>query len=624
MTWLYTLVFAGLLFSGSSDSDTRIANEPAVQPLFLSTSQNDVTEKIEQTYPLNPNGRVSICNVNGPIHIEAWDRSEVHLEATKIADSRESLSQMEVIVDARPDQIRIETEYKPWNYNDKTDRNRYRKLEVHYRLQVPRTAMLSEVEAVNGSVTVSNFTNLTKVSAVNGSVNATNLRGTAKLSTVNGTVNAYFDRVDSGSSISLDTVNGKVNLEVPSDINATLRAETMNGSISNEFGLPVKKGKYVGRNLYGRIGNGEVQIKLNSVNGGLAIGRKKDGRNPSSVINLLKTNDSDSDSEDSEDVSMTDSERTDKDIDKVVKKSSKHVKDAQKEIERIKPELEKIEASVLKDINVAVSDEVVRNAIVSGVKQQAAAMARVSDALWNTSPTSVTRRTNSFEVKGTPKVSIDARSCKVRLRGWDKSVVKYVLTEAREYQKAPVSVAETASESSISLVIKELHKGPVGYYDNDGNVRLDVFVPRKSNVSITSTEEIRVEGVSGRLEVRGEDSPVSIRDSEGSLKLTSSDGLVRVVGFKGELDLETADADVYLEGDFQKLTSSAVDASITLTVAADSNVSISTNAAIESEGLNIVRENGRTWRLGNGGPKYNFQFADGRLVVRNRSIVETN
>jgi hypothetical protein len=97
-----------------------------------------------------------------------------------------------------------------------------------------------------------------------------------------------------------------------------------------------------------------------------------------------------------------------------------------------------------------------------------------------------------------------------------------------------------------------------------------------------------------------------------------------VVGFKGDLELKAGDAEVYLEGDFNKIDSCADDARITLTMPQNKNASISTNTAIESEGLNIVRENDHTWRLGNGGPKYNFDFSDGKLIVRNQARIETN
>src|SRR5687768_15120370 len=102
MSWLYTIVFAGLLLSSGGEQG---ANSPDVQ--FIDTTETsrptiDEIEKVEQTYPLNPNGRVSVSNVNGSITVEAWDRNEVHLEATKIADTREALALMEIKVTSRP------------------------------------------------------------------------------------------------------------------------------------------------------------------------------------------------------------------------------------------------------------------------------------------------------------------------------------------------------------------------------------------------------------------------------------------------------------------------------------------------------------------------------------------
>ena len=100
----------------------------------------------------------------------------------------------------------------------------------------------------------------------------------ADLSTVNGEVFADFDRLAAGSKIALETVNGRVTLTIPSDSSADVKAESVNGSITNDFGLENRKGKYVGNSLHGRLGNGDVTIKLESVNGQLAVKRKNDGR----------------------------------------------------------------------------------------------------------------------------------------------------------------------------------------------------------------------------------------------------------------------------------------------------------------------------------------------------------
>jgi len=250
MTWLYTLVFSGVLFSSQPSLRPVSATQFLESPAPVVATLQDETEKFDKTYPFSANGRLSLSNVNGSVVVEAWDRNEVRVEYTKVASSRDRLADVEVRIEAQSDRINIETDYDNWKTRDGQNW-RSGKLNVEFHLMVPRTAFLNEVETVNGSVTVSNFTNFTKISAVNGAVKANNLRGAANLSTVNGEVSADFDRLETGSKIVLSTVNGKVFLMIPSDSNATLTADSVNGNIMNDFGLRVRKGKYVGRDMYG-------------------------------------------------------------------------------------------------------------------------------------------------------------------------------------------------------------------------------------------------------------------------------------------------------------------------------------------------------------------------------------
>ena len=80
---------------------------------------------------------------------------------------------------------------------------------------------------------------------------------------------------------------------------------------------------------------------------------------------------------------------------------------------------------------------------------------------------------------------------------------------------------------------------------------------------------------------------------------------------------------MFLEGDFKKLSAKATDGTVTLTVPTDANATFTSNTEVESEGLEVVRENDRTWRLGKGGTKYNFDFNEGKLVVRSADAVNT-
>ena len=622
MSWLYSIVFAGLLFGSNGEPTVNTSVGAAPQMAAPVAVAQDETERFEQSYPLSRNGNVSVSNVNGSVTVEAWDRDEVRLEATKIGDSKETLADVEIKVNATPDSFSVEAEYRGLKWSDKRE-NRHRKLEVEFRLSVPRAAVLNEIETVNGSVTVSNFTNVTKVSAVNGSVSAMNLRGAASLSTVNGQVVADFDRVEGASKINLSTVNGQVNLTLPSDVNATLKADSLNGNITNDFGLPVRKGQYVGRDMYGRIGSGEAQIKLSSVNGGLTVTRKNDGRSPSPATNLLPNKKADDDW-DGDIGRAVDAAQIDREIARAVRESKRAtaegLKEAEKAIENVGPMIEKIKIDEIKNLEkLRVNEKELQKKLKENMTPES-----LGPASWFPGSPVIEKKRDKFAVNGTPKVNVEARGCAVSVRGWDRPEVQYVVTELAGRRGQTSTVTENHTNSSLTLrVVNDAGFANPGFRFNPERVRVEVFVPRKSNIKIATDGEIRLDGVSGNIELQGGDESINIRDVDGTLNLNADEAQVRVIGFSGSLVSQTACGDVYLEGDFKKLSAKATDGTVTLTVPTDANATLTSNTEIETEGIEVVREDERTWKLGRGGSRYDFDFNDGKLVVRSTSSMNS-
>jgi len=616
MTWLYTVVFTGLFISSSGDLGTLNSYEPNNSAVSEIVVQKDEIEKFDQSYPLSANGRVSVSNVNGSIEVIAWDRNEVKLEATKIASTRDVLADVDIKVEARPNHFSVETDYKDRTWG--RDRNgKDRKLEVQYKLSVPRTAVLNEIETVNGSVTASNFVNVTKISTVNGNVNASNLRGTADLSTVNGTVNADFDQVESGSKIELSTVNGQVNLSLPSDANATIKADSLNGGITNDFGLPVRKGEYIGRDLHGRLGSGGAQIDLDTVNGRLAINKKNDGKQASPATNLLTGGRE----------MWDDAERANRaNAAKVRTETRKAVNDARREraeaLRQANRELANIKIPEIENLKIDLGDLKIDAAIEGSLKVQEKVLARMQDAFFMADMPSVERKTNAFTVEGTPKVAIEAQNCNVRVRGWDKAEVKYVLTDYRDLRDHhDVTVKESHSKSEVSLSVK----GGDTFGPGKQAPRLEVWVPRKSNLKIKTQGEIRLEGVSGELDLSGGENSIDVRGADGKLKVVNTAGVVRVVDFKGDLVATTCDGEVYLDGNFDRIDATATDGRfvVSLPEGVDAEVSANTNTlTIEdlSNGKELSKNN---WRFGKGGKKYTFNSEDGSVELRNRDLVNS-
>lgn len=234
---------------------------------FAATNNTDETERFEQIYSFNSNGRIELGNINGSITIEAWDSPQIKLEYVKVADDRERLADVDVKIEAGQDNFRVKTDY----VKQKNNWNRG-KLYVEFRLMVPRNAVLDNVSSVNGNVKISDMTNKVEISAVNGNISAKNLSGELDISTVNGTINAELTQMKAGSKVDLSTVNGTVNLYLPAYIDAVFSGSTVNGSIKTDFGLTVKKSKYgASSSLSGTLGSGNSTVNLSSVNGTIGV-----------------------------------------------------------------------------------------------------------------------------------------------------------------------------------------------------------------------------------------------------------------------------------------------------------------------------------------------------------------
>jgi DUF4097 and DUF4098 domain-containing protein YvlB len=245
--------------------------EPCVPDTFQKPKGDELTQEFHQAYALSPTGRVGVANINGDVHINVWDQNSVKVDAIKRAYDQQALNDVTIDVTNSPDSVMIKTKY-PENNSGNRDRNRSW-AGVEYTLTIPRGASLNGAELVNGSLDIEGVQGDVKASLVNGDVKAEGLGGEVKISTVNGGVEANVARLSDAKNVNLSSVNGSLTLIVPAGANADVKASTLHGAITNDFGLTVDEGQYVGRNLSGQIGSGGVRVRLNNVNGSIAIKR---------------------------------------------------------------------------------------------------------------------------------------------------------------------------------------------------------------------------------------------------------------------------------------------------------------------------------------------------------------
>ena len=262
-----------------ADNRIRITDTHAttpVEPLSSESLQNPrgdaLTEMFSQTYPLTATGRVNVANVNGDVHINVWDQNSVKVDAIKRAYSSQRLSEVTVDVQSTADSVQIKTKYpEERNYSGRNREDGW--ASVEYTLTIPRRARLDGAELVNGSLDVTGVLGDVHASLVNGTVKASGLGGEVRLSTVNGGIEANVATLEAAKGVQLNSVNGSVVLIVPSGASADVRASTVHGAITNDFGLPVEDGQFVGHSMNGQIGSGGTRIRLTNVNGSIAVKR---------------------------------------------------------------------------------------------------------------------------------------------------------------------------------------------------------------------------------------------------------------------------------------------------------------------------------------------------------------
>lgn len=266
----------------------------------------------------------------------------------------------------------------------------------------------------------------------------------------------------------------------------------------------------------------------------------------------------------------------------------------------------------------------------------------------------ILREDKRFTVKGVPDVRLATFDGAIDLQASDASVVT-VEIEKRGPTKEAVEALEVTSSQNGNTIEVEV-KRPAGEsfgigFHHSASARLIVTVPRRSNVvARTGDGSIRLEGLSGRLELRTGDGSIRAGNVSGTLRLHTGDGSINVERAEGTLDLDTGDGGVNVTG---KLTAvkmhtgdgsivyraepgtvmsdawdiSTGDGGISLFLPAEFNAdldartgdgTIQNDLSLDSDDRDDRRDNRRVarGRLGSGGKVLRIRTGDGSIKLR--------
>jgi len=580
----------------------------------LGGEPDQITEEFHQTYPISANGRVNLANINGGVKIKVWDRAAVQVDAIKKAYRRERLEEAKIEVTSTEENIRIKTDYPDEPQNFRSGDRRYdNPASVEYSLTVPRKAILESIELINGPVDIEGVEGSVKASSINGPVTVRGLMGEARLSTINGPLQAVFTQLDESKAVSLSSVNGNVTFIIPSDANAMVRASTVHGSISNDFGIQVKNGEYVGHSLDGQIGSGGAKVKLQNVNGAIRITHAQDGRTVSPGVSVVTIDKLSGDA--IVDEVARSMERTNDDLVRMqvdVQRNERATREAQREAQR---QVDVALREAQKEMDQA-QRELQREA---RVQTRVISRVRVKPDM---SLKFTGQETKSFPVGASPRINIGTFDGPISVHGWDQAEVRYTATKRASDEETLKQIAIQTQQQGATLSINATVENQA-----NASVMLNVYVPRQASLHVSSGDgPLVLDGVSGDITLRSNDGEITVSNSGGQLHVTTDDGPIRINKFDGQVDARTGDGPIALDGNFNAVSARTGDGEISLTVPAGSSFTIETNATeeITQEGFNVAEDvtpspRVKRWKVGNGGRVFVLKTGEGKILLKPRN-----
>ncbi len=250
----------------------KIINKSTLSALvfagFAGIATAEVTDVIEKSLEFDSNGKISLSNINGDVSIRACDCTQLSLTATITTSDQATRDRISIDIDASESRFSVETKYAK---RDKSYHSRNTRSEVVYELSVPNDVRLRDIDLVNGDLDIRGVTGSLDADLVNGELISDGMTSDTNVSLVNGDMEITFANLDNTDKIKLESVNGDIVVRIPSDANVEVSADTVSGRITNDFGLKVHKGRYVGSDMRGVLGDGSISLSMENVNGKISL-----------------------------------------------------------------------------------------------------------------------------------------------------------------------------------------------------------------------------------------------------------------------------------------------------------------------------------------------------------------
>jgi hypothetical protein len=238
--------------------DEGVGGEPLDEDdAEVTADKTVVTEK----FPLGEDARLSIINTAGDITVEGWDEEEAEVRITKRGGTAEDRAAARILRTESDDRLTLRTEEAA-----------QRLQEVRYEIKLPRSVRQLEITSRDSNVKIANVAGNLSVRVDRGNIELAGVGGAASTHTMKGNTKVTLADSEPDDAQVFSGVNGDIELRLPTDTNAQLKAQTIDGDIEADrrFGLDLQK-RAAGWHAAGTIGRGGEPILVKTVSGNIKI-----------------------------------------------------------------------------------------------------------------------------------------------------------------------------------------------------------------------------------------------------------------------------------------------------------------------------------------------------------------
>lgn len=240
-------------------------NSHAASPAVITQSAETLPERevINKTFTLDPNSRVEVTGIAGPVNVETIDGNTAQVQIVRMAQTQRELQCYETLLKSASNNLSVRHN----QYSQRPGCNSIRSRQ-QVTLKLPRTVEL-DLSFIGGEV---------NIGVIEGVVRLTNIAGRAVVAEAQA---AEINSLAKGLSLTLSRVSdrgirirsvvGLVELNLAQGVNTDLRFDNVIGDVrSASPDLPVKR---AGGTYRVRAGSGGALVSVSGINGNIQLSR---------------------------------------------------------------------------------------------------------------------------------------------------------------------------------------------------------------------------------------------------------------------------------------------------------------------------------------------------------------